>query len=347
MRTGIVTALSAIITLFQFPASGQQTTHITFTSFPAERQLTGKPWWKSQETGIEGLALYADSLLLVRHANGQPYHFSLLDIKHATPVSSAIPVGNKPGQSTGFIAYGLQYHLLWVYDLLKDKIIVHNLAKTGPEKERTAREYALPVFYYSAQLLNDSTLLGSGDYDSPYKLSLIDLATGQPGEQLIKYDPGLSRAQKSAYESFLFLKPTADKCVLACRYADQIEVVDLTTRRSIIVNGPEHYKPDVMVMTGNDGKELSTRNGRTRFAFVRGKVTNQYIYLLYSGNNHESNHHSQGKYLYVYDWQGNPVQKITLGSYAVDFAVTQDDATLYTYHPSTQSIQTTSFQLKP
>jgi hypothetical protein len=347
MRTRILTVLAASLLILHLPAIGQQTAHTTFASFPVERQLTGKLYWKSKDPTIDGLDLYADSLLLMRHKSGHPAHFSLMDIKQVTYVATAVPVGNQYGQSTGFISYGLRRNNLWVYDLIKDKVIVHNLSNTTPDKARAVREAPLPVFYYSVQMMNDSTLLGSGDYDSPSKLSLINLTTGQPTTQLAPYDPSWSRAKKSGYESFLFIKPSADKCVLACRYADQIEVVDLSNQQSIIVNGPENYKPDVMEMTGNDGKELSARNGHTRFAFVRGKVTNQYIYLLYSGNNHESSHHSQGKYLFVYDWKGKPVQKITLSSYAVDFAVTSDDATLYTYHPSSQTIEIASLHSQP
>ncbi len=334
----------ALLLIVDLPALGQQATHSTFSKFPVERQLTGKGWWKSKDPTIEGLDLYADSLLLMRHKSGHPTHFSLMDVKKINIVSAAAPVGNQYGQSMGFISYGLQRNNLWVYDLTQDKVIVYSLSNTTAEPARAVRERHIPVFYYSVQMINDSTLLASGDYDSPAKLSLINLTTGQPPNPLTSYDPAWSRAKKSAYEGFLFLKPTADKCVLASRYADQIEVTDLTTRQSIIVNGPENYKPAVTEMTGNDGKELSARNGSTRYAFVRGKVTNKYIYLLYSGNNSESSHLYYGKYLFVYDWKGNPVQKITLSSYIVDFAVTSDDATLFTFHPSTQSIEIASLQ---
>ncbi|MBO9563783.1 MAG: hypothetical protein J7621_13460 [Niastella sp.] len=345
MRTHILTALTVLLLTYDLPAIGQQATHTTFTNFPTERQLTGKLWWKSKDPTIDGLDLYADSLLLMRHKSGHPHHFSVMSVKRATYVTSAAPVGNQYGQSAGFISYGLQRNNLWVYDLMQDKIVVYNFNNTTAEKARAVREISVPVFYYSAQMINDSTLLASGDYDSPYKLSLVNVTNSKSTTPLTPYDPAWSRARKSAYESFLFLKPTADKCVLACRYADQIEVTDLTTRQSIIVNGPENYKPDVMEMTGNDGKELSARNESTRYAFVRGKVTNKYIYLLYSGNNSESSHLYYGKYLFVYDWKGTPVQKITLSSYAVDFAVTSDDAILYTYHPSSQSIEIASLQL--
>jgi hypothetical protein len=92
-------------------------------------------------------------------------------------------------------------------------------------------------------------------------------------------------------------------------------------------------------MTQFDGKEVAARDNNTRFAFLRGKVTNRYIYLLYSGYNSESEHLHYGQQLFVYDWQGKPVEKIALQDDVLDFAVTADDKVLYTYHPRSKYIK--------
>lgn len=317
---------------------------VIFTKFPVERQLVETEYLKLNNLSPDGLSLYADSLLFIRNAtNSSNYHFSLFNLSSRSFLSNHMGTGSRYGESLGFISYGVSNSYLWAYDIMKDKIILSNLDSALHGKAKAMRELAMPAFYYSIQLLDGTAAVASGDYDSDYKLAQLNLSTGSIEKQLVPYSSDTlvrySRPGKMKYESFLFLKPGKQKCVLACRYADQIEIVDLASQQSKIIKGPENYEPEVMVMRGNDGKELSTRNADTRFAFVKGKVTDNFIYLLYSGNNNESIHKDHGKYIYVYDWNGNPVQKITLKEYVLDFVVTNNDSLLYTYDPRSKYIK--------
>jgi hypothetical protein len=191
-------------------------------------------------------------------------------------------------------------------------------------------------------LLNDSMLLCSGDCDSDYKIALLHLPSGNITEQLIPYSSNergvVSRETKSAYESYLFVKPSGDKCVLACRYADQIEIVDISQKTSKIIRGPEGFTPDVVAVTDILGKRISTRGESTRYAFLGGQATDRFIYLLYSGNNHQTEHLYYGRYLYVYDWNGRPIQRLEFKSDVLRFAVSADDKRLYAYHPGDNSL---------
>ena len=92
-------------------------------------------------------------------------------------------------------------------------------------------------------------------------------------------------------------------------------------------------------MKGYDDANISARGNDTRYAFVRGKTTNEYIYLLYSGNNHEGINRSYGRYIYKYDWDGNPIERLELPEYSRDFAVTSDDRIIYTYDPKDKMIK--------
>lgn len=309
-----------------------------FDRFPIEKELKEQNFFQITNCSPEGLLLYKDSLLIVRNAtNTSNYHFSIFDLQKKSFISSFLPSGRKSAQSLGFLSYGIKGNRLWVHDIIKDNLIITPLYGTD-----SVLEARIP-FYYSIQLSNNSEFVGSGDYDSDYKISVLDVLTGQIKRQLLPYSSDSTtvwtRSQKMAYESFLFLQPSGKKCVTACRYADQIEILDISTGQSRIIKGPESYEPDVMEMKGNDGKMLSTRNADTRFAFVTGKVTDRYIYLLYSGNNHNSAHFTYGKFIYVYDWEGKPVEKILLKDYAGDFVVTPDDSHIYTYDPKSKFIK--------
>lgn len=315
----------------------------TFTRFPKEKILEETEFLKISALAPDGLLLYADSVLFIRNAaRSSKHHFSLVNLKNKNFLHSTLVMGRKPGQSLSFMSYGISNGYLWVNDVIKSNVILTDINNAMRGTADSAKENALLTHYYAIQLLNDSTVIASGNYDADHKLFQVNLSTQAVEKELVPYaaDPAgpFTRAKKMAYQSFLFLKPSNDKCVLACRYADQIEIVGLKTETSNIIKGPESYQPEVVTMKGHDGKELSTRGSDTRYAFVKGKVTNKYIYLLYSGNNHESEHLYYGKYIYVYDWNGNPIQRLELKNYVLDFVVTQDDSIIYTYNPESKYI---------
>jgi hypothetical protein len=144
--------------------------------------------------------------------------------------------------------------------------------------------------------------------------------------------------QKMSHESFLFLKPSKNKCVLASRFTDKIEIVDLNSRKSTIIRGQDMFEPDMKVMTKGNGKKIAYPGQDSREAYVRGQVTEKYIYLLYSGNLPGGKNLFYGKYIHVYDWDGKPVKRLELDNYTKDFAVAGNDSLLYTYDPKSKII---------
>ncbi|MET0638362.1 MAG: BF3164 family lipoprotein [Chitinophagaceae bacterium] len=297
-------------------------------------------FFRPEGSDPDGLLLFEDSILLIRNRAGGDSHFNIWSIRQKKNLGPLLLPGREKNQSLGFMSYGIYKNKLWVNDIMKNDILHLNIDDVRQEKESSA--YPVPTTYYWMQMQNDSIVAMSGDYDSNYKVSLFNIYSGKVINQLIPYSSGngttIPREQKSAYESSLFMKPSGEKCVQACRYADQIEIMDLNYQLSKIVKGPEGFEPDVMVVTDITGKEVSTRNDDTRFAFVRGKTTNEYIYLLYSGHNHMSEHRDLGSYLYIYDWEGKPVKKLKFTSDVTDFAVTNDNKTIYAYHPDSRFI---------
>jgi hypothetical protein len=316
----------------------------TFNKFPLVQLLEENEFMKFDTISPDGLFLYHDTLLIIRNkANSSKYHFSSINLNSRNFISHHIESGYKTGQSLGFLSYGIVSSNLWVYDLNKQKIILSPLLLTD-KKSDESKELPLPVFYYSIQMDSDSTLIGSGNYDSDFKLTRFNLSTGKVLDELIPYHKAGSenpaREEKMAYESFLCLKPSANKCVLACRYADQIEVFDLDTKKSTIIKGPDGFGPEVDVVAGYEGKKMISRNNNTRFAAVSVKATDNHIYVLFSGNREEEILPYYGKNIYVFDWDGAPVKKIALKDYINDFVVTSDDSRIYTFNPQTKLLKT-------
>lgn len=312
-----------------------------FNRFDSEIQLNTQTHTYLQGIFPDGILLLNDSSLMIRSIPGRsPYHFQVMNLKEQGIKKMLLPAGRKHGQSMGFLSYGILNGKIWVNDIIKEKVMLFDTI--GGQQ---FQEFPIPVFYYSTVLLNDSVLLGAGNYDGQFKLESFDMKTGMLLKQLIPYSTDLAyfvpREQKMAYESFLFLKPAGDRCVLASRYADQIEIVDLNNNVSKIIRGPEGFGPDMVVANGNDGKKLSTRNSNTRYAFVKGKTNNKFIYLLFSGHQHESEHLHYGNCIFVYDWEGHPVKKLQFKDDILDFDITSDNSILYACHPKGNFISKT------
>jgi hypothetical protein len=317
-------------------------------AFPIEKKMDEVELFKVDRLHPDYIDLYKDSVLCFVNARGEEgYHIALYHLAEKTFLPPLIEMGAKMGQSLSFNSFGYENKYFWCYDLNKEKIIFSGLDKIqDTSNNHSIKEMPVPGIYYSVQLLNDSTLLANGDYHfksgNDYQLSTIDLTNGKITNQLAPYADDSSThynlAKKMAYESFLFVKPSKNKCVLACRYTDRIEIVDLNSGKSKFVSGPEGFKPEMKVLPGRDGKKISIPGRDTRQAYVRGQVTNNYIYLLYSGNKEGTPHLFFGKYIYVYDWEGNPVQRLELNDDVIDFAVTGNDSLLYTYNPRSKFI---------
>ena len=343
-----VTFISLLLPLFLLDACSSRGQDInkdalSFKKFPQEVKIELlEPVLHEKLPMIDSFVLYQDSLAFCKIPNSS-YHLKVIDLKNKLDLGGFIPSGRKPGQVLGFISFGLSKDDAWFYDILKDELFVTPV-RSMLAGENEYKAYKIPNFYYSAQMLNDSTFLGSGDYGSNYWLAAIDLKTDAVNEAFIPYLPSssnqeLSKIEKTAYESFLYLKPSGEKCILASRYADRIQVIDLESRNSKIIMGPKVFEPDMVIMMDYDEQEMSARGGDTRLTFVQGTTTNNYIYLLYSGNQHQGIHHNFGKIIYVYDWDGNPIKKIELPEYVVSIAVTSDERTLYAYSVKDKEIK--------
>jgi hypothetical protein len=316
-----------------------------FDKFPVERKIEEVKLFEVDQLTPDYIDICKDSVIYLVSATGEKgYHFTLYGLAEKNFLPSQLPIGRKEGQALSFHSYGIGSDHFWAYDVNKEKIIYSRLANPADTGSRFFKEMRVPTYYYTVQLLNDTTLLASGDYESVdnYQISMVDLNKGSIVKQMAPYSSTDSvpydRPRKTAYESFLFAKPSKDKAVLAYRYADRIEIVDLNSGKSKIVQGPEGFNPVMNVIVRTDGKKISTRGPDTRYAFVRGEVTNNFIYLLYSGNKEGTPHRFYGKYVYVYDWDGKPVQKLELSDDTKDFTVSGNDSLLYTYNPKTKYI---------
>jgi hypothetical protein len=315
---------------------------IVFSQFPKEVNLIFNNSFRYDKDFVNSIIL-TDSTILVKNSNGvKDYFFYEYSLKKNNFIGKYFKGGRKWGEALGPVSVGIYKNNLWMYDVTLSKVLISNLSSYGKTVDSSnVSEYPISDLFYSVQLLDSLRLLTSGSFSHKSKLQIFDLITRDSLNRYGIYDnvnkSVAFNSWKMAYQSFLFLKCTGDQAVLACRLTDQIEIFDFKTNKTKIIKGPENYAPEFTPIKSN-GFDMITRNEKSRFAFVNGMTTKKYIYLLYSGNIHSSHYMDNGKYIYVYDWKGNPISKLNLDRYVSSFAVTQNDSIIYAYDIKTKFI---------
>lgn len=315
-----------------------------FSKFPIEEKISPKNVLKI--SNVDGLLLYRDSILICRiDASYSNTQLRIVNLNNYRKYIDFLPTSRIDGDGViGFLSYGLYKNIFWAHDIIKeqfDMVDIDKVLKGEKDPKKYLKVIPFNSNYYWDALIDTDKIVSFGDYDSDYKLGFYNINKLKYISYKLPYgkNQDISRSQKNSYESFLFTKPDFSRFVIPSRYSDLIEIYDQTKDSSFVIRGPEGFKPMISILNGTDGKELAARNEQTRFAFVKGKTTNEYIYLLYSGNLHNSEFHDYGRYIYVYDWNGHPVKKLILPNYINDFVVFSDNNILYGYNPKTKLIE--------
>lgn len=243
--------------------------------------------------------------------------------------------GGGPGESMGPMMIGVNANSFWVQDVILKKVFTIDKRKiTNVTIPVCFKEYPYENQHYMVDFKDSLHYFGVGSVNSEYKIQEVDLISGKVVKEYgkIAETPGNISLPlfKSAYQSLIFAKPTGDKVVLPYRFLDAIEIYNLKTGSSVAIHGPEAYDVDYRPL----GTQM-IKTEKTRIAFVHGTVTNEYIYLSYSGRKRYSSDYYYGNCIFVYDWGGNPVRKLILNRYIQGLAVSKDNKTLYAFDVKT------------
>lgn len=319
------------------PKNEQRKDTAIFSKFPTTEAVVFKNFIKYENGAISRMYLRDTSLIVYDWRGKGGYFFYQYGLNSGSVTRKYIPHGPGKGAALGSLSAGLYKNELWMYDVSLSKIIFSTLKTKSFTADAVVayREVAFSPNYYNIQFLDDSKIIANGNYQTPKKLQELNLYSGK-----ILADYGIVDdvpkdipfyAWKRYNEAFMELKSTNDKIVLAHRLSDQIEIFDLTSHKSITVKGPENYKAEFLSFQSNDGKDLITRNEKSRYAFTQVMSTDKFIYVLYSGNNMSDQNIDYAKSIFVYDWNGKPIKRLNLGRYVTGFTVSGDDKSVYAY----------------
>lgn len=311
-----------------------------FSKFPIEKKVFFKDLYEFKEGEAEGLHLVDSTLIILNGSGNKKFFFYNYSLKSKKISNGYLHLGRGPGEGIGIWASGICSDRLWAFDFTTKKILTVNKKEILLDSFSSSfNEYTFKTRYYRLDFINSSSFYTVSNQLSTYKVQEIDFISGNLIKEFgefgnIPSDMPLDLC-KDVYTSYIYSNPSKKKLVVPYRFTDVVEIYDLKTETSIAIQGPENFDVDFNFGEDKDYGFFMLATDKTKKAFVNGAVTNEYIYLIYSGHFDEEERGSYGKYIFVYDWEGNPIKKIELDCYIYSLAVSEDNKTIYSQNVDT------------
>lgn len=340
----IIFAIAIICILTECNSTNELSAQINqtnFKEFKTSKELVFLGFIKPPFDKVGKLMIRDSSLIIKNGDKNTKYLFYQYLLQNKKLVDSQIVSGSDHGQMLSPFSVGTNSNFWWAHDATTKKIITIS-------GRSNLDDFQLKNMYYNVGISDSLKMYANGNYLSSAKIEVVDLKTGKILDSIGSFNDAPSNVAKNSWkmalQSFLFLKPSGDKLILANRYTDKIEIFNLKNKSSKIFAGPENFEPEFNAYTAN-GLDLIERNEKTRFAFTNGYVTDNYIYLVFSGEKESVEYAGYGKFIYIYDWEGNPIQKVSVSFNVGSLAVDQDKD-LYVFDIEDKSIKKANFNFK-
>lgn len=305
----------------------------SLSHFPKTDSISFKNLFEFNK-GIVGMMHLIDSTMIIFNPDGnKDFFFYNYSMKKNKLSGGYLNGGRGPSEALAGIATGIKENKLWFYDIVLKKILITDIDKALSNNAFSFNEYPVNESFYKIDFINGLNYLAVGSNNSPYEIQQIDLVSGNVKNEFEKLKTTSDNIPihnyKYAHQSYIHNKPSGDKTVLIYRFMDKIKIFDLKSKSSKTIQCPNEIKIDpVFLKTG----EITENTKRT---FISSTITDNFIYLAYSGNSVFSENSGLANHIYVYDWNGNPIRKIVLDKKIESLTVSDDDETLYVYDPNT------------
>lgn len=318
---------------------------------------------KEEDVGFSNLIEYKkgspqeihviDTTLLIRNrSKGSDYFLYSYSLTNNRLSKGYIAKGKGPFEAIGASKSGILKDKIWIYDVSSYKVIfldkkrfilneTDSLYEEFKLKKNNSSEF---YFYGSLSFIDNLNFLGVSKWGTPSKSKIekVNLDSGQEIKNFGKYKE-ISKINietiRDAHTSHIFYNYKRQKVALPYRYSDVLEIYDVNESDCKSIQGPENYN---VYFTEEKGSYYHMgKTKKTKKTFISGTYTDDFIYLIYSGHLRENRSESDrfkwstGKFIFVYDWDGNPVKKINLDRRVSTIGVSNNNKTLYSYDLNT------------
>lgn len=330
MRVLVYATFVTVLTILGGCHGKQEYEIIYLTEDVARRDLVGKVV-EIPDLDVPSMVYYRDSSLYFidyKSMESQLYVYDFRD--HST--SGFIRRGRGPGEMLGaysaaFVCDGGQEKMV-VYDIAQGDMLqadVNSLKSDGYYPEQHYGKFSIFMKVWSITGYGDK-VLGLGNFDDARVIEFF-------GEDSLKvvsdYLPNLRESSvkkfvMQAYTGIIKANVSRHSCVIACLYADQIEIVDIYTGIPVFVKGPENFEPEITV----ENQSLA-HSPNEKIGYVDVCCDEDYIYALYSGRKISERNSSYGRTVRVLDWNGKFEYEYILDRDILSIDYSPDEHSLY------------------
>lgn len=252
---------------------------------------------------------WSDSLLLFKDNASKRAQLFVHDLRTGK-TNHFIKQGRGPGELLGvfYVAFIRDTTLVW--DITQGKVLsaVTDSLKHGSYYPKTC--WSSDVSWQKVSCITGfgSQVIGLGSKDCKRVVRVHNRDGIIP---VFSYNPDLAEKYEAdivlkAYEGVIKANEKKNACVVACRYADQLEIVNFDTGKPVFVKGPELFEPQSEVVTVRGGNTLSHPADEKK-GYIDVCCDDELIYALYSGREMKERNSSFGRILRVFSWDGEYV----------------------------------------
>jgi hypothetical protein len=273
--------------------------------------------------------------------------FKVFSIKTGRLISNSIRRGIGPDEinfPTDISEYQNDVFTMYDAGLKKiDFLSVNNMTKGNAKFLKSEK---IPYSAFKTYPLNDSIFLSTGTFEEG-RYSLYNKNTSK-NKVMLDYPFDAKHKNESnlikgfAFQGEIAIKPDLKKFVSTSNSAGNIEICELHNDKIERVFRKDYFLPEYK----NIGIAAAFLKNN-RFAFHSPSVTDDNIYVIYSGKSAESPHYTSGKFLLVYDWSGTPLIYFNLDRGIDKMALDRKNNTIYcvSMNPDSYEDEIVSYKL--
>ncbi len=292
-------------------------------SFPGIDSVDFQKKFTFDQSDVRDLWLVDDSIILIHTQSRVPENFLyMLDRSTNTLVDTILTYGRGPKEAIGLSDSGIFGDSIWGRDPTKQVIYKFpaNIFLSN-RNDTLIQDYKINRHYYNLVAVNDRILLGSSpiyNNDSSDIGYLFEAYDYKSQSITMKFGKILSNGKipigslVDTHGNVLAVNPKGTKVAAAYLFKDALEIFDVASGEKLSDYGGGMIDEIPFEVGDSEGHAYMRMVEENKRTYVIAKATNEYIYLMYSGEHFFDEGSHLGNEIHVFDWNGEPVKKIAL-----------------------------------
>ena len=275
-----------------------------------------------------------DSVLIVQNYNAET-HFVKYNIHTKKKVGESVCWGSGPEEMLNPKGIHLLDSVVWICDVKRRKMMSYSKEQFCYSNMPRPLHSINFKEQFNKVAVNTNNIVSTVLALNYQRLSFFDM-NGSFIKTVGEFpDCNLSLTPIETIESFLCnisINPQDGRICLSYNLTDLIEFYDADGILKKRIHGPDHFFPAVAETKKGGGIGVRSIEGKTRDAYFSPVVSDNIIYLLYSGRFFDLNV-AENSYLvnqiFVFDWDGGPLKRYILDIPVFWFTVDESQKRIY------------------